>query len=186
MTGGPHILYRVFNAENDLLYIGITNDVVHRFKGHAKTAIWWRDMASYTTECGFASRHELELAELAAIKDERPMYNTVNNPYRQQHPIEFEQTRTWACIAQALATRQLVPAARVDSSEDELGDSGEPPRNTWLSRDEVAARLRVPKSTTESWASEGKGPRFAKFGRHVRYRLADVVAWENEQLGDAS
>lgn len=56
----------------------------------------------------------------------------------------------------------------------------------WLTRDEVAARLRVPKSTTESWASEGKGPRFAKFGRHVRYRLSDVIAWENEQLGEAS
>jgi excisionase family DNA binding protein len=53
----------------------------------------------------------------------------------------------------------------------------------WLTRDEVATRLRVPKSTVESWAVKGAGPRFAKFGRHVRYRLSDVVRWEEDQLG---
>lgn len=53
----------------------------------------------------------------------------------------------------------------------------------WLTRDEVALRLRVPKSTIESWAVQGSGPRFAKFGRHVRYRLADVELWEEAQLG---
>lgn len=56
----------------------------------------------------------------------------------------------------------------------------------WLTRPEVAERLRVPVSTVESWAVQGRGPRFAKFGRHVRYRLADLVAWENEQFGEAS
>jgi excisionase family DNA binding protein len=55
-----------------------------------------------------------------------------------------------------------------------------------MTRDEVGERFRVPKSTLESWATEGKGPRFAKFGRHVRYRLSDVEAWENEQFGEAS
>ncbi|WP_396929203.1 helix-turn-helix domain-containing protein [Mycolicibacterium sp.] len=54
----------------------------------------------------------------------------------------------------------------------------------WLTRDEVAARLRIPKSTLESWAAERKGPPFGKFGRHVRYRLSDVIHWENVQVGD--
>lgn len=53
----------------------------------------------------------------------------------------------------------------------------------WLTRDELVARLRVPKSTAESWAVQKKGPRFAKFGRHVRYRLSDVIDWENAQIG---
>ena len=29
---------------------------------------------------------------------------------------------------------------------------------------------------------KGYGPRFFKAGRYVRYRLADVLAWELEQL----
>lgn len=56
----------------------------------------------------------------------------------------------------------------------------------WLTRDEVADRLRVPKSTLAMWATNGVGPRFAKFGRHVRYRIADVEAWEDQQFGEAS
>jgi hypothetical protein len=35
-------------------------------------------------------------------------------------------------------------------------------------------------------ASKGTGPRYARFGRHVLYRLSDVIAWEKEQLVDAA
>lgn len=56
----------------------------------------------------------------------------------------------------------------------------------WLTRSEVAERLRVPVSTVEWWALNGRGPRYARFGRHVRYRLSDVVDWENQQFGAAS
>ncbi|MGV0994215.1 MAG: helix-turn-helix transcriptional regulator [Mycobacterium sp.] len=54
----------------------------------------------------------------------------------------------------------------------------------WLSRNEVAERLGIPPKTLAEWASKGTGPRYAKFGRHVRYRLSDVVEWEAEQLVD--
>lgn len=53
----------------------------------------------------------------------------------------------------------------------------------WLTRPEVADRLRIPQSTLESWAVKGQGPRFAKFGKHVRYRLDDVEQWEDTQFG---
>jgi hypothetical protein len=33
---------------------------------------------------------------------------------------------------------------------------------------------------------EGNGPRYARFGRHVRYRLSDVIAWEQKQLVEAA
>lgn len=56
----------------------------------------------------------------------------------------------------------------------------------WLTRPEVAARLRVPASTLNTWATQKKGPKYAKFGRHARYRLADVEAWEEEQIREAS
>ena len=58
----------------------------------------------------------------------------------------------------------------------------------WLTRPEVGERLRVPEKTLAQWASQGKGPKYARFGRHCRYRLSDVIAWENQQFsgGDAA
>ncbi len=53
---------------------------------------------------------------------------------------------------------------------------------TWLSTEEVAARLKIPKKTLAVWASAKRGPRYAKIGRFRRYRLCDLIAWEQEQL----
>ncbi|HRD11312.1 MAG TPA: helix-turn-helix domain-containing protein [Mycobacterium sp.] len=62
-----------------------------------------------------------------------------------------------------------------------------PNQDTWLTRPEVGQRLRVPDKTLAQWASQGKGPKYARFGRHCRYRLSDVIAWENAQFrGDAA
>jgi excisionase family DNA binding protein len=55
----------------------------------------------------------------------------------------------------------------------------------WLSRKELAERLNIPTKTPAEWATKRVGPRYAKFGRHVRYRLSDVVAWEDSLLSDA-
>jgi hypothetical protein len=52
----------------------------------------------------------------------------------------------------------------------------------WLTRQEVADRERVPVATVAQWGPQGKGPKYAKFGRHCRYRLSDVIAWENSQF----
>ncbi len=52
----------------------------------------------------------------------------------------------------------------------------------WLTRAELSKRLNVALPTLAQWGSQGKGPRFAKFGRHVRYSMADVIAWEQAQL----
>lgn len=52
----------------------------------------------------------------------------------------------------------------------------------WLSRQELADRYSVPVKTPAGWASKGAGPRYAKFGKHVRYLLSDVIAGEREQF----
>lgn len=58
----------------------------------------------------------------------------------------------------------------------------------WLTREDLAERLKLPKSTLNQWACRGLGPRYAVFGRHARYRLSDVIAWEESQFsgGDAA
>jgi predicted DNA-binding transcriptional regulator AlpA len=41
----------------------------------------------------------------------------------------------------------------------------------------LAARLGVSRSTLQSWRYAGRGPRFIKLGRMIRYRNADVDAF---------
>lgn len=41
----------------------------------------------------------------------------------------------------------------------------------------VADWLGVPVRTLDQWAYRGNGPRFAKIGKHRRYRIADVEQW---------
>jgi predicted DNA-binding transcriptional regulator AlpA len=55
------------------------------------------------------------------------------------------------------------------------------PDDRWLSRQELANRYALPVKTPAEWASKGTGPPYAKFGRHVRYRLSDVIDWEKQQ-----
>ncbi|SIM21837.1 helix-turn-helix transcriptional regulator [Mycobacteroides abscessus] len=56
----------------------------------------------------------------------------------------------------------------------------------WLTRAEVGDRIKVPVKTLAIWGSQGRGPKFHKFGGHVRYRLSDVIAWENASFTGGS
>ena len=53
-----------------------------------------------------------------------------------------------------------------------------------LSIEALAEREGVPVQTVYRWNSRGGGPRYLKIGKHVRYRLADVVEWENTRYPD--
>ena len=56
---------------------------------------------------------------------------------------------------------------------------------TLLTQKELATWLRKSPKTLEGIRRAGEGPRYVKLGRHVRYRVADVLAWiaANEQGG---
>jgi excisionase family DNA binding protein len=58
-------------------------------------------------------------------------------------------------------------------------------REKHLSPDDLAERVGVPVATVYQWNSRGDGPRFMKIGRHARYKLADVIAWENSRYVEA-
>jgi excisionase family DNA binding protein len=54
---------------------------------------------------------------------------------------------------------------------------------------DLAEREGVPVTTVYQWNSRGDGPRYMRIGRHVRYKLADVIAWEESRYapsGDAA
>ena len=59
-------------------------------------------------------------------------------------------------------------------------------QDTKLRPIELAEREGVPLATVYNWNSTGTGPRYMKIGRHVRYRLRDVVAWEDSRYTDGA
>ncbi|PRY00700.1 helix-turn-helix transcriptional regulator [Allonocardiopsis opalescens] len=48
---------------------------------------------------------------------------------------------------------------------------------------EVARHLGIPEKTLAQWRYLGKGPKWSKVGRHVRYRWSDVERWLDSQSG---
>lgn len=56
------------------------------------------------------------------------------------------------------------------------------PDPIWISRKQLAERYDIPPKTPAEWATKGTGPRYARFGKHVRYRLVDVIEWEESQF----
>jgi hypothetical protein len=51
-----------------------------------------------------------------------------------------------------------------------------------LSSEQVAEHFGVGPRTPAYWRETGTGPRWFRVGKHIRYRMADVLAWEEELL----
>ena len=64
------------------------------------------------------------------------------------------------------------------SDEHISGDAGVP---EVLTEAEVAGRYQVAPSTVKHWRYKRRGPRWFYAGRHVRYRLAALRAWEEHE-----
>jgi hypothetical protein len=74
-----NVLYRFTDDHEGLLYIGITNNIARRVDQHRETKPWWGDVAGLCLQY-IPSRDQLERAEIAAIRTERPRHNTMHNP----------------------------------------------------------------------------------------------------------
>ena len=49
-----------------------------------------------------------------------------------------------------------------------------------LTAEELAERWKIAVRTLDGWRAAGKGPVWLKIGGQIRYRLADVLAYEAE------
>lgn len=67
-------LYRHWNAEGILLYVGITKNLVTRKSNHSKLAHWWPEVNGITSE-GPMSECLARLKEKETIFKEKPLYN---------------------------------------------------------------------------------------------------------------
>ncbi|GAA2803283.1 DUF6907 domain-containing protein [Streptomyces showdoensis] len=76
-------LYRLYDAEDRLLYIGITKNLEQRWTGHkysATSSKWWPSVSRKVIEW-HPTLEAADAAETAAIVQERPAYNRAKQPY---------------------------------------------------------------------------------------------------------
>jgi predicted GIY-YIG superfamily endonuclease len=71
------VLYRLHDADDSLLYVGISSRLGRRLDEHAEVKPWWPQVASVTLE-RFPDRVSATVAEGAAIRSERPEHNVVS------------------------------------------------------------------------------------------------------------
>lgn len=56
------------------------------------------------------------------------------------------------------------------------------PDTEWLTPKALADELVVPLRTVYAWRSSGHGPIGVRFGKHLRFRRADVDRWIAERM----
>lgn len=77
-TARPAAVYRFYDTEGALLYIGSGYDPNVRWDEHRKKP--WAAEVAKRTECWYPTRAAAYVAETAAIKSELPRHNITNNP----------------------------------------------------------------------------------------------------------
>lgn len=70
----PQHLYRHYDSEDNLLYVGVSLSAVHRLSQHKKSAHWFSDIRRVEIET-FDSREAVLDAERTAIYSENPLHN---------------------------------------------------------------------------------------------------------------
>ncbi len=93
-------VYRFFDAEDRLLYVGIARDLGARFAAHRRRSPWWAEAARGTTVT-YPTRADAELAEGIAIHAERPVYNS-------SRPTEAKIARLEEAATRSADATQLV------------------------------------------------------------------------------
>lgn len=73
----PTAVYRLFDAGDQLLWVGSTRALKPRLASHRRKP-WWPEVARVAVQ-RFASREEARQAETRAIRTERPRHNIVTS-----------------------------------------------------------------------------------------------------------
>ena len=80
---GPAAVYRLYNADGVLLYVGMSNAPKRRWSGHVNEGkTWWPDVARKTVEW-YESQDDALAVEAEAIWTEHPLHNKAPMPRRE-------------------------------------------------------------------------------------------------------
>lgn len=97
-----HTLYRFFDADDRLLYVGRTINPAKRWRDHERKKPWFVDVATVRRQV-YPDAPSLAAAELTAIRNERPLYNIQGNAGRHAAlPVAtIPVDKDWTRVAEA-------------------------------------------------------------------------------------
>jgi hypothetical protein len=72
--GVTNTVYRCWDENNVLLYVGLSNQISMRLAAHARTSPWY-SLTTVVTSESFPTRILAEVAERKAIRTEQPKFN---------------------------------------------------------------------------------------------------------------
>jgi predicted GIY-YIG superfamily endonuclease len=161
-------VYRIRGEGAELLYIGMTNNLVVRWNSHAAIQSWWDEVRSLTIEW-YDTRQEAADVEKSAILAEQPKYNV-----------------TYLRSARAPGRRKT-GAVLVDWENFEL--EPEDDDEDLISLGDVASMIRNFDSATKAALLNTGGPRgFKLAGKHL-FRKGQIMRWiyavEASQQGES-
>jgi prevent-host-death family protein len=143
-----HFVYRFYDAEHHLLYVGITSSHVEaRWAGHRKASEWW-SQAAYVSLVGCRTWAGARVLELRAIRQENPQYNIRDHPQRQPQAARtpWERIRAGRDFHLTLQNRNRQWELRIQAAEPPPL-----PRKTWRM---VEARRDLASAASEVMAGE--------------------------------
>jgi predicted GIY-YIG superfamily endonuclease len=88
-------LYRHFDKDGGLLYVGISNSLLRRTHQHSKFSNWFDQITNITIEDIGEDRGQALIIEKETIIKEKPKYNIHHNvsvPLKREEMIDCEQT----------------------------------------------------------------------------------------------
>ena len=102
-----HHLYRHFDADGTLLYIGTSLSAISRLGGHLHSSEWFPSIASVSVQ-RFDSKAVALNAEREAIRTEHPLHNVMftNRAPHHRRPPSASSERYNATVARRAAARR--------------------------------------------------------------------------------
>ena len=144
----PHALYRFYDAQDTLLYVGISWSLAQRMAEHRHTKSWWQEIATIRIEW-LPNREAVLEAETVAIVRERPKYNLANK------------------------TSPTTNERKIPTTIAELRSEGD----RLFTAKELAAITGLSVNSIQKLVQDGRGPRRIQLGQYTRYLTCDILTW---------
>ncbi|SDL28519.1 GIY-YIG nuclease family protein [Streptomyces indicus] len=113
---GRTAVYRFFDADDVLLYVGIATNVTKRWRQHENAKNWWHLIAR-SSVTWFESRSGAEAEEARSVDEERPLYNARKHPEGGWEQLRYDDSadleRAHLKLQCDLADGTLLPGQRI-------------------------------------------------------------------------
>lgn len=98
----PHHVYKCFDANGDLIYVGVTYNLFGRLEQHRRQS-WWSGQVAKVTAKVYPNSTAGRAAERSAIRDEFPKWNKVGR-WEVHSAWNRENWDDWLTLLMARAT----------------------------------------------------------------------------------